>query len=131
MVIGDRYAAQWVIVAFRKCGINYQHSERDRSAIYLDALPLFSSGRVRLIDSMRLVGQFASLERIASPAGKDKIQHPRGGHDDACNSAAGALVLAQVGSQMMSTASMEKVTAMALRLGAMQRKQRAMLGVRF
>jgi hypothetical protein len=94
---GDRYAAQWVVQAFKRCGINYRHSERDRSALYLDALPLFSSGRVRLVDNARLVSQFASLERIALPTGKDRIQHPRGGHDDVCNAAAGALVLAAAG----------------------------------
>jgi hypothetical protein len=91
---GDRYGAQWTVSAFQRYGIRYGHSERDRSAIYLDTLPLFSSGRVRLLDNARLVSQFASLERIASPAGKDRVQKPRGsGHDDVCNSAAGALVL--------------------------------------
>jgi hypothetical protein len=49
--IGDRYSAQWVIEAFAKCGITYEHSERDRSAIYLDCLPLFTSGRARLLNS--------------------------------------------------------------------------------
>ena len=44
--VGDKYAAQWVVDAFAKCGIKYEHSERDRSAIYLDALPMFTSGRV-------------------------------------------------------------------------------------
>ena len=48
---GDKYAAQWVVAAFAKCGINYQHSERDRSAIYLDAMPLFTTGRARLINN--------------------------------------------------------------------------------
>jgi hypothetical protein len=91
---GDKYAAQWVVDAFRKCGINYGHSERDRSAIYLDALPLFTSGRARLLDSKRLVAQFSSLERRTSPAGKDRVDHGPGGHDDLCNSAAGAMVLA-------------------------------------
>ena len=43
--VGDRYAAEWVVDAFQKCGIRYQHSERDRSQIYLDTLPLFTSGR--------------------------------------------------------------------------------------
>ena len=38
--VGDRYAAQWVIDAFAKCGIKYRHSDRDRSAIYTDMLPV-------------------------------------------------------------------------------------------
>jgi hypothetical protein len=92
---GDRYAAQWVVSAFTACGITYRHSERDRSAIYADALPLFTAGRARILDNRRLVNQFASLERRTSPIGKDRIDHGPGGHDDLCNSAAGALVHAQ------------------------------------
>jgi hypothetical protein len=60
----------------------------------LDALPLFTSGRVRLLDSKRLVSQFAALERRTSSIGKDRVDHGPGGKDDLCNAAAGALVLA-------------------------------------
>jgi hypothetical protein len=91
---GDRYAAQWVVDAFAKVGIRYVHSERDRSSIYLDALPLFMAGKVRLLDNKRLVSQFSSLERRTSSVGKDKVDHGPGGHDDLCNAAAGAMVLA-------------------------------------
>jgi hypothetical protein len=94
--VGDKYAAQWVVDAFAKCGIKYRHSDRDRSAIYADALPLFTSGKARLLDNARLVNQFASLERKTSSLGRDKIDHGPGGHDDLCNSAALALVLAAV-----------------------------------
>jgi len=92
--VGDRYAAQWVTEAFAKVGITFEHSERDRSAIYLDALPLFTSGRARVLDNRRLVNQFASLERRTSPIGKDRVDHGPGGFDDLCNSAALAMVLA-------------------------------------
>jgi hypothetical protein len=91
---GDKYAAQWVVDAFAKRGITYRHSTRDRSAIYADALPLFTSGRARLLDNPRLVNQFASLERKTSSLGRDKIDHGPGGHDDLCNAAALSLVLA-------------------------------------
>lgn len=90
--VGDKYAAEWVVDAFAKCGIKYRHSERDRSSIYLDALPLFTSGRVRLLDIPRLVNQFASLERRTSGGGKDRVDHGPGGKDDACNSAALAII---------------------------------------
>jgi hypothetical protein len=92
--VGDKYAAQWPVDAFAKVGIAYAHSEQDRSALYLNCLPLFSSGRVRLLDSRRTVSQFASLERRTSPVGRDRVDHGPGGHDDLCNAAAGALVLA-------------------------------------
>ncbi len=91
---GDRYAAQWVVDAFARANVTYTHSERDRSAIYADCLPLFTSGRARLIDNPRLVGQFAGLERRTTTGGRDRIDHAPGAHDDLSNAAAGALTLA-------------------------------------
>lgn len=93
-ITGDKYAAEWVVEAFAKVDIEYAHSERDRSAIYLDTLPLFTSGRTRLLDNKRLVNQFAGLERRTSSVGKDRIDHGANGSDDLCNAAALALVLA-------------------------------------
>ena len=92
-VVGDRYAARWIVDAFSKHSVRYTHSERDRSAIYADALPLFTSGRVRLLDNRKLVAQIAGLERRTASFGRDRIDHPAGGHDDLSNSAAGALVM--------------------------------------
>jgi hypothetical protein len=83
-----------LVNAFKRCGITYRHSDRDRSAIYSDALPLFTAGRVKLLDNKRLVMQLASLERRTSSLGKDRVDHGPGGHDDAANVAAGAMVLA-------------------------------------
>jgi hypothetical protein len=100
-VIGDKYAAQWPVSEFSRNEITYEHSERDRSAVYADFLPLLTSGRARLIDSPRLVGQLCNLERRASPMGRDRIDHPAGAHDDLSNAAAGALVLAGEGSSLL------------------------------
>ena len=93
-VTGDDYGHRWVTDAYGKIGINRVKSALDRSGIYLNALPLFTSGRARLLDNKRLVNQFANLERRTFPSGKDRIDHERGRHDDMCNAAAGALVLA-------------------------------------
>ena len=71
-VIGDKYAAQWPVSEFSRNDITYEHSERDRTAIYADFLPLLTSGRARLLDAPRLVGQLCNLERRASPMGRDK-----------------------------------------------------------
>jgi hypothetical protein len=90
---GDRYGAQWVVQSFATHGISYSHSARDRSAIYADAVPLFTSGRARLLDNRKLINQLAALERRTS-ATRDKIDHPRGARDDCANAAAGALVAA-------------------------------------
>ena len=91
--VGDKYAAQWVVQSFASKGIAYTYSHRDRSMIYSDVLPLFTSGRVRLLDNKKLVAQFAGLERQTTST-RDKIDHPPGAHDDLANAAAGALVLA-------------------------------------
>jgi hypothetical protein len=93
-VVADRYAAQWPVAEFARNDVTLEHSERDRSAIYADFLPLLTSGRARLLDHQRLVGQLCNLERRTQPSGKDRIDHPVGSHDDLANSAAGALVLA-------------------------------------
>jgi hypothetical protein len=98
-VVADKYGAEWVVDAFAKHGVDLRHSERTRSEIYADCLPLMTSGRARLLDSRRLVGQLAALERRASSAGRDKIDHPANGHDDLANSACGALVEAASGRQ--------------------------------
>jgi hypothetical protein len=92
--VGDKYAAAWVVDAFSKNGILYEHCEQDRSALYLNCLPLFTAGRARLLDNKKLVTQFASLERRTGPSGRDRVDHGIGGHDDLCNAAAGALVAA-------------------------------------
>lgn len=102
-ITGDRYSAEWVVGAFKKAGIRYVQSERDRSAIYLDALPLFTAGRARLPDNQRLIHQFVALERRTFRSGRDRVDHPVGAHDDCANSAAGALVLAANNKQLPLT----------------------------
>jgi hypothetical protein len=70
---GDRYAAGWIPDAFSKQNIAYSYSERDRSQCYLDVLPLFMSGRLKLIDNQKLVSQFVGLERRSTIVGRDKV----------------------------------------------------------
>lgn len=98
-VTGDRYAGEWVREHFTKRGIFYQHSERAKSALYLDLLPLINSRGVDLLDDDRLVRQLVSLERrVGRSTGRDIIDHPPGAHDDVANAVAGAVTLAAVGS---------------------------------
>jgi hypothetical protein len=96
-VTGDRYGGEFPREQFRKRGVSYVVSEKVKSDIYVDFLPLLNSGRVMLPRNEKLVGQLCSLERTcARGSGKDTIDHPRdrGMHDDVCNAAAGAAVLA-------------------------------------
>jgi hypothetical protein len=99
-VTGDRYAPGFVVEGFARCGIKYVFSEFDRSQIYLECLPLLTSGRAKLLDVKRMLAQFASLERRTLPTGRDRVDHPAGDwHDDLSNACAGALRLAASGSK--------------------------------
>lgn len=90
-VRGDRYAGEWPREQFRKRGIQYEPSEKNRSELYLDLLPKINSRSVELLDHNGLVVQLLGLERRTSRAGRDSIDHPPGGHDDICNAVAGAI----------------------------------------
>lgn len=90
-VTGDQYAGEWVPAAFQRHGITYKPSEFTRSEIYLECLPLFSQGRIELLDLPVLRTQLLLLERRTRAGGRDSVDHPRGAHDDHANSVCGAL----------------------------------------
>ena len=93
-VHGDKYGGEWPAAEFRKCGIGYIQAEKPKSDLYRELLPLINSRRVELLDHPRLVAQLTSLERRVGRGGRDAIDHPPNAHDDLCNAAAGAVVLA-------------------------------------
>ncbi len=93
-VTGDKYAAGFVIEAFRNCKIDYRHSRLDRSECYLGFLPIVTAGQLQMLDHPRAIAQFAGLVRRTFPSGKDRVDHELNGHDDIANSIAGAAVLA-------------------------------------
>jgi hypothetical protein len=88
-VIGDHYAGEFPKELFRKRNIAYEVSEKAKSDLYRDLLPLLSSGNIVLPKSERLVGQLTGLERRVSRAGKDSIDHGPNSHDDVANCVAG------------------------------------------
>jgi hypothetical protein len=93
-VTGDRYAGEWPRERFHVHGISYVCSEKPKSDLYRDLLPLINSQQVELLDLQKLTTQLCSLERRTARGGKDSIDHPPGGaHDDVANAVAGALVL--------------------------------------
>ena len=69
-------------------------SERSKSEIYKEFLPLLNSGTVELLDVARLHAQLVGLERRTARGGRDSIDHAPGAHDDLANASAGVLVLA-------------------------------------
>jgi hypothetical protein len=102
-VCGDRYAGEWPRERFRMCGVTYELSEKPKSDIYRDILPLLNSRKVQLLDDRRLIAQLHGLERRTARGGKDSIDHGPGAHDDIANAVAGALVLAAGKTPMIIT----------------------------
>jgi hypothetical protein len=90
---GDRYAGEWPREQFRKHGITYETSEKPKSDLYRELLPLLNSARVELLDYPRLVAQLCELERRTARGGRDSIDHSPGSRDDVANAVAGVLVL--------------------------------------
>jgi hypothetical protein len=88
-VTGDNYAAQWTAGAWSDCGISYVRSDIPKSQIYLETLPLFTRGVVKLPDHARLLKELRLLERQTHRGGKDSVDHPRGHHDDYANAVCG------------------------------------------
>jgi hypothetical protein len=93
---GDRYAIGLIESEYASRGFKYTPSELVRSDVYLNTLPLFTSGRVRLLDNQRLIHQLVSLERRTTRLGKDTIDHPPRAFDDLANATCGALLETQI-----------------------------------
>ncbi len=90
---GDHWGGEFVREPFRLAGIRYELSDKTKSDLYRDSLPLLNSGAARLLDSQRLINQICSLERRTARGGRDSIDHRPGAHDDVANSALASLVL--------------------------------------
>ena len=88
---GDAYAAAWPITAFARRGIRFHTAALTTSELYLHTLPLWTAGRVSMLDVPRAVDQLCSLRRKLGQAGKETISHPRTAHDDLACVIAGLL----------------------------------------
>ena len=60
-VMGDRYAGEWPREQFRKLGIAYRLSEKPKSDLFRDLLPVLNSHRVDLVDSEKLINQLVGV----------------------------------------------------------------------
>lgn len=97
-VVGDRYGGEWPREVFAKAGVSYEPSDRSKSDLYRDMLPLINSGRADLLDHERLKAQLIGLERRTARCGRDSIDHAPGAHDDVANAVAGVLIRCGSGS---------------------------------
>jgi hypothetical protein len=100
-VYGDHYSREWVVQAFERHGIRYvspfylhqperagkQRRYLDKSGAYLEAEPLFTQGRIELLDHPALRRELAALEKRPLPGNRFQVDHPRavGQHDDYAN----------------------------------------------
>jgi hypothetical protein len=110
-VTGDAYSADWVVSAFRECGLTYERSEKNKSDLYLEGLPAFSRGLVCLPEHKRLGRELRLLERHVSRAGRDRVDHGRNGSDDHANAVFGALHLAMGSSKYNYDCSLSWVSS--------------------
>jgi hypothetical protein len=94
-VRGDSYSAEWVVSAFKDRGINYKPADKNKSALYLEALPLFTRGAISIPDHAPLLRELRLLERATHHGGRDSVEHPRNGSDDYANAVCGCAVLAR------------------------------------
>jgi hypothetical protein len=102
-VVGDNYAGEWPKEAFEKEGIIYEACELNKSAIYKEALPLYRSRQVELLEHRRFFNQITSLERRTARGGRDSIDHPPEQLDDVANAVSGALVGVVLGWSSLDT----------------------------
>jgi len=106
-VYSDRYAARWPREAFKRYGVavvdatvrgpDGTQTYLDRSAAYLEVEPLFAAGLIAIVDNPTLHRELRNLERRPSQGGKDRIDHPRGQHDDYSNALCLAAAIAGQG----------------------------------
>jgi hypothetical protein len=91
-VESDRYAGEWVVEGFRKNGIVVHPAKMSKSEIYIEFLPLISSGKVELLDKKIILAQLTALDRKTRPGGRDSIDNFFG-TDDVANAVCGSCVL--------------------------------------
>jgi len=97
VAVGDKFGGDWPSSVFKRHGVSYRASERTKSQIYAETLPLLNSSCVELLDDARLLRQLSALERRTGSSGRDLIDHGPGRRDDVVNAALGSVLLAAGG----------------------------------
>ena len=92
-VTGDCWGGEFVRERFNSVA-TYRVSEKSKSELYKEFLPLINSKRVEFFDIPRLHAQLGGLQRRTARGGRESIDHAPNAHDDMINAAAGALVIA-------------------------------------
>lgn len=90
-VEGDKYAGEWPQEQFAQRGVTYTECDVPKSDLYLSTLSAVNSGRAVLPDEPTLLKEMRGLERHRGSAGRDRIDHRPGAHDDFANAGAGVI----------------------------------------
>jgi hypothetical protein len=110
-VKGDNYSASWVQAAFEAEGITYERTEKPKSQLYLECLPIFARNAIRVPEHAKLLRELRLLERRTHRSGKDTVDHGQNGTDDYANAAAGACYLANASDNLAYDCSLDWVGA--------------------
>ena len=98
-VRGDEYSANWAKSAFKERGIRYVGSDYTKNECFLESLPMFSRGLVRIPEHAKLINELRLLERTVHRSGRDTVSKPkRNGSDDVANALCGWVAHAAVAS---------------------------------
>lgn len=68
----------------------HPYHELDRSRLYLELLPMVNAGTIEILNDPKLLRELRGLERRRGTAGRDRVDHRPGSHDDRANALAGA-----------------------------------------
>ena len=95
-VQSDKFAGGFHADEWQRNGVRFKPCDRTTSENYLHALPMFLSGRARLLDNATLRIELAGLERKVQAGGRETVTHAQvaSAHDDVATSVCGALVAA-------------------------------------
>lgn len=87
----DRFGGDFPLRAFERHLVHAEVAASTTVQHYLGLLPLVNAGRVRLVDDPTLLRELRMLERRTGMAGRDRVDHRRGEHDDAAAAVAGVV----------------------------------------
>ena len=94
---------------FRKHAISYELSDKNKSELYLNLIPVVCSKRVEFLDNHKATEELRRLERRRGRSGKDSLDHPASGSDDLANALAGvvnvALAVASQGWRVLNSSA--------------------------
>ena len=90
----DYYAAEWVVEAVRALNMAHRHLPLKKSDLYLEGQIGFTRGAIGLPDHAVLRRELLQLERHVGRDGHDRVDHPKGLHDDHANALFAAMYVA-------------------------------------